>query len=203
MMPASPAAAFHRRNLLTYTSLASGVAAIAVAGHGIAPAAGGLMALAVLADTFDGRYARRFQASTPTRKIGAELDSLADAVSFAAAPVVCLALVSAPEPGWMALAWWTAAAVYIACGITRLAFFNVCAEKAAGFVGVPVPAAALIWSTALIAPPSSMPAAGMFLGCALAMVVPLHIPRPVGFGLAVFACWPIGLVAIHALTLLH
>lgn len=203
MMPASPAAAFHRRNLLTYTSLASGVAAMAVAGHAIAPAAGALMALAVLADTFDGRYARRFQASTATREIGAELDSLADAVSFAAAPVVCLALLSPPEPGWVALAWWTAAAVYIACGITRLAFFNVCSEKAAGFVGVPVPAAALIWSTALIAPPSSLAAAGMFVGCAIAMVVPLHLPRPAGFGLAVFACWPIGLMAIHALTLFH
>jgi CDP-diacylglycerol--serine O-phosphatidyltransferase len=203
MMPASPAAAFHRRNLVTYASLASGVAAIAVAGHGIAPAAGALMALAVLADTFDGRYARRFQASTATREIGAELDSLADAVSFAAAPVVCLALVSRPEPGWVALAWWIAAAVYIACGVTRLAFFNVCSAKAAGFVGVPVPAAALIWSTVLIAPPSSVAAAGLFVVCAIAMVVPLRIPRPTGFGLAVFACWPIGLVAIHALTLLR
>jgi phosphatidylserine synthase len=116
---------------------------------------------------------------------------------------VCLALVSPPEPGWVAFAWWTAAAAYIACGITRLAFFNVCAENAAGFVGVPVPAAALSWSTALIAPPSSLAAAGMFVGCAIVMVVPLHIPRPAGYGLAVFACWPIGLVAIHALTLFH
>ena len=54
----------HPSNLLTYTSLAAAVGAMAAAGgaRGTAPA-GALLAIAALADTFDGRFARCFTRS--------------------------------------------------------------------------------------------------------------------------------------------
>ena len=60
MSSASPAAAFHRANTLTYLSLLAGVMAIATSLGDRSAVSGALIALAVIADTFDGRFARRF-----------------------------------------------------------------------------------------------------------------------------------------------
>ena len=63
MIAASPLAAFHRANALTYVSLLASIAAIAAAFRGGASHAGALIAVAVIADTFDGRFARMFARS--------------------------------------------------------------------------------------------------------------------------------------------
>ena len=72
---ASPADPFDRRNLLTYTSLLCGVGAVAAASAGRPSAAGIAVAAAVVADTFDGRFARRFGSDPRRRALGQELDS--------------------------------------------------------------------------------------------------------------------------------
>jgi CDP-diacylglycerol--serine O-phosphatidyltransferase len=99
-----------------------------------APLLGG----AVILDMLDGRIARM----TGTQSdFGAELDSLADAVSFGVAPALLAygwALHSLPRAGW------PAAFLFLVCGVLRLARFNVQkhAVDSRFFVGLPIPAAA-------------------------------------------------------------
>jgi CDP-diacylglycerol--serine O-phosphatidyltransferase len=196
----SPAGAFDLRNLLTYASLLFALAGIAVAQRGHAGAAGALLAAAAMADTLDGRFARRFEASAVRCAFGAELDSLSDAIAFGVAPVVCATLL-APATGSVGLAlWWLGAFAYAACAITRLGFYNVTASQARGFVGLPVPVCALIWSTALLARPTPLAGSVVMVACAAAMVAPIRLPRPAGVGFAIFLAWPVTLLLAHAAT---
>lgn len=202
MLPRSPAGCFHPSNTLTYLSLVAGVGAIAAAAHGSAAAAGALIAVAAIADTFDGRLARRFRRSDSMRAFGAELDSLCDAAVFGAAPIVCSVWLNKPAPGLWEFVWWSSAFVYIACTVTRLGFYNL-ANNAGGFVGVPAPAAALLWSSLQLAAPMPSLEAALFLFAGIAMVAPIRIPRPQGAGLAVFVLWPLGLLGAYLGVLLR
>ena len=198
MTVTSPAGAFHRANSLTYVSLLSGIMAIAAAGADRSGLAGALVALAVIADTFDGRFARRFVRSPAEREIGAHLDSLSDAIAFGIAPCICLARLAAGDAGPLGVVgWWMATFVFAACAITRLAFYNVSQDTIRGFIGIPVPVAALITSSVLLAGPSSATAAIAMVVAGAAMVMPVPIPRPTGYGLALFVLWPVTLVALH------
>jgi CDP-diacylglycerol---serine O-phosphatidyltransferase len=201
MSHGSPLDGFHRRNAVTYLSLTAGIGAMATASSFGPHAAGALIAFAALADTFDGRFARLFDADDAERALGVELDSLADAVTFGAAPVVCLAATTPPGNGWQSVVWWTAAAAYVICAITRLAFYNTSHESVPGFIGLPVPVAALIWSSGLLLEPSLMAGAIVLIGCGAAMVLPLPVPRPTGLALAAFAGWPLVLILRHAIAL--
>jgi hypothetical protein len=88
----------HVSNLLTYTSLGLAIAAVATAADGGSfAAAGALLAAAALADTFDGRVARRFTRTDRQRQVGAELDSLVDAMVFGLAPIVILSAPARPD----------------------------------------------------------------------------------------------------------
>ena len=199
---ASPSDAFDRRNLLTYLSLFCGVVAIAAAGGGHAHLAGFAVALGVIADTFDGRFARLFGSDPGRRALGVQLDSLADAIAFGIAPPLCAALLLNAGTDAAGLTLWAAAFVYAACAVTRLASFNVNAMDAArepesGFVGIPVPLAALIWATALLVQPAAAVTIGVILVTAAAMVLPIRIPRPTGAGLVLFTCWPVAVAVLH------
>jgi CDP-diacylglycerol--serine O-phosphatidyltransferase len=192
-----PLAAFHRANALTYASLLSAIGAMAAALHGSAPAAGALIATSVIADTFDGRFARLFHRTSDERAFGVQLDSLSDAIAFGAAPCVCMTLLMPPAAGLTAVGWWTAFAAFASCAITRLAFYNLSHQDSGGFVGLPAPVAALVWSSILLLEPGTTTSAIVLLLAAAAMVMPIHIPRPAGFGLAVFAAWPLAVIAAH------
>jgi CDP-diacylglycerol--serine O-phosphatidyltransferase len=203
---ASPADAFDRRNLLTYASLLCGVVAIAGANDGKVSLAGFFMAAAVIADTFDGRFARRFGNEPRRRALGIELDSLADAIAFGIAPPLCAALLLHEDMDLRGAALWGAAFVHAACAITRLASFNVDAAESpqGGFVGIPVPLAALIWATVLLVQPTAAATIGLILVTAAAMVLPVRVPRPTGAGLGLFTCWPVAVALGHlALGIRH
>lgn len=98
--------------------------------------------VAMVMDSLDGRVARMTNTQTA---FGAELDSIADMVSFGAAPALIIyewALKSLPSPR-IALA---AAFIYAACAALRLARFNVqigIIDKRF-FNGLPSPAAAAV-----------------------------------------------------------
>ena len=97
-----------------------------------------LVGVAVVLDILDGRIARLTGTQS---EFGAQLDSLADAVSFGVAPAILAfawALSALPRVGW------PAAFLFAACGVLRLARFNVQrhAVDARYFVGLPIPAAA-------------------------------------------------------------
>jgi CDP-diacylglycerol--serine O-phosphatidyltransferase len=166
----SPASFIHLSNLLTYVSLLFGVAAIAAAMSGSAAAAGALIAAAAIADTFDGRFARTFTRSRELASMGAQLDSLADAVTFGIAPVVIAGLLFRPSGGPAVWIWWSAAFVYAACALTRLGFYNVWDGDSSGFVGLPVPVAALCWSTLLLLDAGTVALTIVALSTSLAMI---------------------------------
>jgi phosphatidylserine synthase len=102
-------------------------------------------------------------------------------------------------------ALWGAAFVHAACAVTRLASFNVISglgppklrSGEGGFIGIPVPLAALLWSTALLVQPSAAVTVGLLLATAAAMVLPLRVPRPTGAGLVLFTCWPLTVAVCH------
>ena len=98
--------------------------------------------VAMVLDSLDGRVARMTKTQTA---FGAELDSLADMVSFGAAPALIVyewSLRSLPSPR-IALA---AAFIYAACAALRLARFNVQIDVVDKrfFNGLPSPAAAAV-----------------------------------------------------------
>jgi phosphatidylserine synthase len=193
----SPATTFHVSNALTYASLGAGIASVAAACAGSHAGAGTCLAIAALADTFDGRFARLFSRSREVAAIGVQLDSLVDAVSFGVAPVAALGILLSRDnaaPGF----FWLAAALYACGALTRLACYNVSHDDDAGvFVGLPTPVAALVWSTVLLGGPSPAMASGVAIALAIAMVAPIPIARPAPTGLALFAMWPLGLIVTH------
>jgi len=103
----------------------------------------GLVLAALLFDILDGRIARwRQKAST----LGRELDSLADVISFGVAPAIL-----AYGCGMQGLYDRIVLAYFVACGVSRLARYNVTADalsagtgKVKYFEGTPIPTSVLI-----------------------------------------------------------
>ncbi|HEX4636403.1 MAG TPA: CDP-diacylglycerol--serine O-phosphatidyltransferase [Rhizomicrobium sp.] len=98
---------------------------------------------AMILDMLDGRAARLLGADS---RFGAQLDSLADLVSFGVAPSIIMYMWSLKAMG---NAGWIAALIFCACGAIRLARFNVESVRDEGatkgnpyFTGLPTPAAA-------------------------------------------------------------
>ena len=132
-------------NAFTVASIFCGLFAILEATH---PAAGPerlfraalAIFLAGFFDMFDGRVARMTRTQS---EFGVQMDSLADAISFGVAPAVLVFKWCLSEIGpWGKLV----AFVYAACGVIRLARFNVLAARGEGsstfFIGLPIPASA-------------------------------------------------------------
>jgi CDP-diacylglycerol--serine O-phosphatidyltransferase len=97
-----------------------------------------LLPLAVVFDYFDGQVARWRRRNTP---LGAQLDSLADLISFGVAPAA-LAFAAGMRGGWDALAL----VYFVSCGLSRLARYNVTAAalsddsgKVRYYEGTPIP----------------------------------------------------------------
>ena len=112
-----------------------------------------LVLAALVFDIFDGRVARWRQKSS---LLGRELDSLADVISFGVAPALI-----AYGVGMQGLWDRVVLAFFVACGVSRLARFNVTAEamSAGGdrvkyFEGTPIPTSILLvfllWAAAAL-----------------------------------------------------
>jgi CDP-diacylglycerol--serine O-phosphatidyltransferase len=190
----SPAAFVHPANLLTYASLLAGLCAAGAARNGDAGSTAAWLAVAAIADTFDGRFARRFDRSAELQRVGIELDSLADAVTFGAVPVVCAMFLMSDATPMLRTLWPAASLAYVVCALTRLGFYNISHERGAGFVGLPSPAAALIWASAFVLGVTATAAALLAVLVGAAMIAPIHVPRPSGVGLALFVAWPAAIV---------
>jgi CDP-diacylglycerol--serine O-phosphatidyltransferase len=136
---------FHLADFLTLGNAACGVLAIFAVMRYVetreAPrlmVAIALIPLALICDILDGRVARSRRRHSA---MGRELDSLADVISFGVAPAAI-----AYGAGMTGL-WDVVILVYfVACGVSRLARFNVTADtlsagadKVAYFEGTPIP----------------------------------------------------------------
>jgi len=97
---------------------------------------------AAILDTLDGRVARLIKG---TSKVGKELDSLTDVISFGVAPSIIIYFWAVNEVGKIG---WLLVLVYTVCCALRLARFNLTVVneseswKINFFDGVPSPAAA-------------------------------------------------------------
>ena len=156
--------------------------------------ASGLIPVALIFDVLDGRIARwRAQHSA----MGRELDSLADVISFGVAPAVI-----AYGCGMQGLVDRVILVFFVACGVSRLARYNVTAEqlseggdKVKYFEGTPIPTslvlvmvlAAAAWYGALgeqlwfgvmhVAGFQFHPLVLMFAASGALMVSRIHIPK--------------------------
>ena len=102
-----------------------------------------MVVAALIFDILDGRIARWRQ---KTSAMGRELDSLADVISFGVAPAVI-----AYGCGMQGLYDRVVLAYFVACGVSRLARYNVTAEalsddegKVKYFEGTPIPTSLLL-----------------------------------------------------------
>jgi CDP-diacylglycerol--serine O-phosphatidyltransferase len=127
-------------NLFTTGALFAGFYAITSAINGRFETAAIAIFVAMILDGMDGRVARMTNTQSA---FGAEYDSLADMVSFGAAPALVMYLWAFAELGKIGL---FAAFVHTAGGALRLARFNTQIETADKryFQGLPSPAAAAI-----------------------------------------------------------
>lgn len=130
-------------NAITAAALCSGLTGIRFAINGDWRMALFAIILAGMLDGIDGRIARLLKAQS---RFGAELDSLADSLSFGMAPALVLYLWSLND--LPRLGWFAALAFAICCAL-RLARFNARIDvedqphKSVGFLtGVPAPVGA-------------------------------------------------------------
>lgn len=130
-------------NAITAAALCSGLTGIRFAISGMWREAIIAIILAGVLDGIDGRIARLLKAQS---RFGAELDSLADSLSFGTAPALILFLWSLND---LTRLGWFAALAFAICGALRLARFNAQIDvtdqphKSAGFLtGIPAPVGA-------------------------------------------------------------
>jgi len=99
---------------------------------------------AALIDSLDGRIARLIKG---TSKVGKELDSLTDVISFGVAPAFIMYFWSLNNLGKFG---WLLCLIYVVCVVLRLARFNVSTNgepsswKDNFFIGVPAPAGGIL-----------------------------------------------------------
>ena len=164
-------------NSITCCNLISGCIAIAFAYEGKQEWALAFIIIGAVFDFFDGMVARLLHVSSP---IGKELDSLADDITFGAAPamMVFTFLHQLPYPDWLdsAREYLPYVAFLIAAfSALRLAKFNLDDRPATSFIGLPTPANALFWGSLIVGGGTRL----------------IHIPYalPVVLVLIVLSCW--------------
>ena len=170
---------------LTLLALCSGVTAIRFGLSDEWATAVTFVICAMILDMLDGRAARLLGADS---RFGAQLDSLADLVSFGVAPAVIMYMWSLKTMG---NAGWIAALIFCACAAIRLARFNVESVRDEGatkgnpyFTGLPTPAAACMmllpllisfqWSDGIVREPW---VSGIFIAVTSVLMVS-RIPTP-------------------------
>jgi CDP-diacylglycerol--serine O-phosphatidyltransferase len=140
-----------------------------------------LLPLALFCDVLDGHVARA--AAQRQSVLGADLDSLADVISFGVAPAV-LGFTLGLRGGWDMVCL----TYFVVCGVSRLARFNVTAAALADaetgkvryFEGTPIPTSIII---------VAMLAVAFWLG---------HVDGRLWFGE-----WRVGPATLHPLVLVY
>ncbi len=171
-------------NLATLANALLGVGAILYVLAGNKTWAMLLIACAIGFDGLDGILSRRSRA--PAGAFGRIADSVADGVTFGAAPAFLVAVhtgdVATWQP-WLPLAT-ALAAVYLAAAIARLTYFTARAFQRPTFLGVPTPQSALAILVVILFHDTpafqSVAPIGVLVGTAVVsamMVVPVPYPK--------------------------
>ncbi len=156
-------------NMFTMTNLIIGFVAIVYASKGtkeMIALAGILIFVSSIFDFLDGSVARALKVTNP---IGAELDSLADSISYGIAPgfiAYQAFLRDLPEIGLVV------AIIFPLCAVYRLARFNIGTEEG-GFSGLPSPPAGIIVSIIPVLAVTELP---FFGNASVVFPAKLYIP---------------------------
>jgi CDP-diacylglycerol--serine O-phosphatidyltransferase len=118
-----------------------------------------LVLFAAMADVLDGFLARLLNVTGP---LGAQLDSLADAITFGAFPAflaLTLLIESSADPG----VWQVIPLLIAPASVYRLAKFNLDTRQHFGFIGFPTPAITLLWIGVYMSTQTAMNNSFLFL----------------------------------------
>ena len=127
-------------NIVTACNLLCGALAVFMATQGAFIYAFLLILAGALFDFFDGLTARALGVSG---KMGIEMDSLADDITFGLAPAMMLCCYLRPLIGW----WCLLALLMAAFSAVRLAKFNIDERQTSSFIGLATPANAIFWGS--------------------------------------------------------
>ncbi|MFC4868469.1 CDP-alcohol phosphatidyltransferase family protein [Streptomonospora arabica] len=168
-----------------------------LAGGGTGPLDRGAVAAAVVLllvaagfDLFDGRVARRLGGSG----MGAELDNLADVISFGFAPAFFVVAWGTLGGGGGALPVAAAAAVLLAV-VVRLARFSCQSPGCGNFTGLPSPFGAMAVITVVLLDPPVLLGSAAVVAVAWLMVSRIEYPKPRGRMAYAVLVWIAGSVA--------
>ena len=136
-------------NILTLGGVCLGISSIKFSIDGNYVLAVTLILLAAILDALDGRIARLIKG---TSKVGKELDSLTDMISFGVAPAFIMYFWKLNTLGRFG---WLLCLIYVICVALRLARFNISSNQEPSwkdnfFEGVPSPAGGILVLTPLI-----------------------------------------------------
>ena len=136
-------------NILTLGGVCLGISSIKFSIDGNFSLSVTLILLAAILDALDGRIARLIKG---TSKVGKELDSLTDMISFGVAPAFIMYFWKLNTLGRFG---WLICLIYVICVALRLARFNINSNQDPSwkdnfFEGVPSPAGGILVLTPLI-----------------------------------------------------
>ncbi|MDR2903036.1 MAG: CDP-alcohol phosphatidyltransferase family protein [Clostridiales bacterium] len=148
-----------------------------------------LLICAGVCDLFDGVIARRLTRTAEEKAFGVQFDTVVDVVSFCVVPAV---IVHAQTGA----AW--VCAVYIACGLIRLAYFNTIAEArgpVAHYQGVPVTYISLVLPIMLLFHHDIVTISTLAV-MAVLYIANIKIPKPRGVWYIVFPLMAVVFAAV-------
>ena len=155
-------------NILTLFGVCIGLTSIKFAFDGKFELSIIAVLVAAIIDGLDGRIARLIKG---TSKVGKELDSLTDVISFGVAPAFIMYFWALSETGRVG---WLISLIYVVCVALRLARFNVSSNEESSwkdnfFEGIPSPAGGILVLMPLILSISEF----KFLNLNYQLVVPI------------------------------
>ncbi|MBF9071312.1 CDP-diacylglycerol--serine O-phosphatidyltransferase [Streptacidiphilus fuscans] len=144
-----------------------------------------LLLIGSMCDLFDGLVARKLRSSA----LGAELDNLADLISFGIAPAYFVVVWGMTAGGAHQRIGAGIAIVVLLAVVLRLARFSCTEARPGVFQGMPSPMGALtVISIVLLNPPFVLGAIGIVAVAAL-MVSQVEYPKPQGKLATATLCW--------------
>ncbi len=158
-------------SLCTVLNLAAGTVSLLLTIHEHYRLAALMILFAALFDVFDGLLARLLHC---TSEFGKQLDSLADLMSFGAAPVFLVLFDKLDPSGGPGS---VAAVLFVICGALRLARFNV-SGTSVGFTGMPITAAGTLLALASLLVQSIPPTLLIAFIALLSFLMISRIPFP-------------------------
>jgi len=144
-----------------------------------------LLLIGSMCDLFDGLVARKLRSSA----LGAELDNLADLISFGIAPAYFVAVWGIVSPGSDQRFSALIALTVLLAVVLRLARFSAVKMRPGIFQGMPCPMGAMTVIAIVLLDPPFVPGLLMIFGVAYLMVSRIEYPKPQGLLATATLCW--------------